>query len=195
MALDTSKHRNPEIRRWYDQHINRVARLVNLGTPVVADPDKIVTIANMKVGAYTIAAQPDVPRNITLTHAAVGAADTLGTVTVVGTDVNDQPITEVLTPVSGTLVAGLRAFKTVVSVTGAGWVIGEGNDTILVGVGTVLGLPFILNAATDVQLGILGVAPIVPTTVFHATEISKNTTDISSGTYNGSKVAFVFVVE
>jgi len=111
-----------------------------LDSGVAADPDRIVVSTNMKNGTYTIAAQPDVPRNITVTHAIVAAGtDTLGTITVVGTDANDAALTEVITPSAGILVAGTKAFKTVTTVTGAGWTITGGNDTIMVGVGTVIG--------------------------------------------------------
>jgi hypothetical protein len=101
-----------------------------------ADADKIVTSTNMKVGAYTVAAQPSAPSLITVTATANGTADTMGTITVVGTDVYDRVLTEVIIPVAGSTVSGTRYFKTVTSVTGAGWVIdaGSGNDTITVGV-------------------------------------------------------------
>lgn len=101
-----------------------------------ADVDKIVTSTNMKVGAYTVAAQPSAPSLITVTATASGTADTPGTITVVGTDVYDRILTEVIIPVAGSTVSGTRYFKTVTSVTGAGWVIdaGSGNDTITVGV-------------------------------------------------------------
>jgi hypothetical protein len=101
-----------------------------------ADADKIVTSTNMKVGAYTVAAHPSAPSLITVTATANGTADTPGTITVVGTDVYDRVLTEVIIPVAGSTVSGTRYFKTVTSVTGAGWVIdaGSGNDTITVGV-------------------------------------------------------------
>jgi len=102
-----------------------------------ADADKIVTSTNMKVGAYTVAAQPSAPSLITVTATASGTADTPGTITVVGTDVYDRVLTEVIIPVAGSTVSGTRYFKTITSVTGAGWVIdgAEGsNDTITVGV-------------------------------------------------------------
>lgn len=101
-----------------------------------ADTDKIVTTTNMKVGAYTVAASPSVPSLITVTVTASGTADTMGTITVVGTDIYDRVLTEVITPVAGSTVTGTRYFKSVTSVTGAGWVIdaGAGNDTITVGV-------------------------------------------------------------
>ena len=101
-----------------------------------ADVDKIVTSANMKVGTYTVAAQPSVPSLITVTATAVGTADTMGTIVVVGTDVYDRVLTETITPVAGSTVSGTRYFKSITSVTGAGWVVdvGAGNDTITVGV-------------------------------------------------------------
>jgi len=123
-------------------------RMYYLGVPELDDVDQVVTTENMKVGTYTIAASPDVPRVITVSHTAVGAADTLGTITVEGTDVTDAVISEVITPLSGTIATGLKAFKTVTSVTGADWVIAEGNDTITVGTGPALGLPEIVAVST-----------------------------------------------
>ena len=101
-----------------------------------ADVDKIVTTVNMKVGAYTVAAQPSAPSLITVTATAVGTADTAGTIIVVGTDIYDRAQTETIIPVAGSTVTGTKYFKSIVSVTGAGWVIdaGSGNDTITVGV-------------------------------------------------------------
>jgi hypothetical protein len=198
MALDVEKLRNPEIREYMTDHFNYACRLVKFGAPALADVDLVVTTTNMKVGAYTVAAQPDVPRNATVTATAGATADTMGTIVFVGTDVKNQAITETITPVAGSTVAGLQAFKTFGSVTGVGWAIDETeatNDTITVGVGTVLGLPFIITATTQVILGALGVALIAPTVVADVDEISKCTADVSSGTYDGSKVAFAFVVE
>lgn len=153
----------------------------DLGSPVVDDIDRIVTSANMKVGTYTIAAQPDVPRNITITHTAVGAADTLGTVTIAGTDRNGDAITEVITPLNGTIASGAKAFKTVTSVTGAGWVIGEGNDTIKVGVGGLIGLPDKLSSSRCL-FGILNGTRegTLPTFTISSTVLSLNTVDFAT---------------
>ena len=197
MAIDFSPLRNPLLKRFFSTHFANTARQFDLGTPVVADPDRIVTTVDMKVGAYTIAAQPDVPRNITVTSTAVGTADTMGTITAVGTDADDQPLTEVLTPISGSLVVGAKAFKTVASVTGAGWVIDavEGTkDTIIVGVGALLGMPVVLEAASQVRIGLVGVAPIVPAVAAGGT-LAGSTVDLSSGTYNGTKRVLVTLVE
>jgi hypothetical protein len=101
---------------------------------LVADDDLIVTSANMKVGAYTIAAQPKSACRISVFSTAVGATDTLGTVVIVGTDIKGDALSETVTPIAGTTVYTTRLFATITSVTGVGWVIGEGNDNIKVGV-------------------------------------------------------------
>ena len=197
MAIDFSPLRNPLLKKFFADKFGNTARQFDLGTPLVADPDKVVVSVDMKVGAYTIAAQPDVPRNITVTSTAVGTADTMGTITVVGTDADGQPLTEVVAPISGQLVAGAKAFKTVASVTGAGWVIDavEGTkDTIIVGIGTALGMPIVLGAATEVRLGFVGVAPLVPVVAAGGT-LAGSTVDLSAGTYNGTKRVLVTLVE
>lgn len=197
MSLNTQELRNPALREFADEHLNKVSKLVALGAPILADVDRIVTSANMKVGTYTVAAQPDVTRNITVTATAGDTSDTMGTITVVGTDYFNQVLSEVITPVAGSTIAGKKAFKTVASVTGAGWVIdgSEGtNDTITIGVGTVLGMPFVLKSTSEPLIGIVGTAFVDPTVKAEGT-ISESTVDISSGTFNGTKKAFVFVVE
>lgn len=196
MALDTSRLRNPVIKDFADQHLDRAGRIYAMGAPLVADDDKVVVSVDMKVGTYTLAAQPDVPRNITVTATAVGTADTMGTITVTGTNAVGQVISEVITPVAGSAVAGLKAFKTVTSVVGAGWVIDavEGTkDTIKVGIGTALGLP-IKVATGDVPLSILGTAIVVPTLAVGAS-VENCTIDSSGGTYNGTKAFYAIVVE
>lgn len=197
MALDTQELRNPALRKFADDHLVYLSRLTALGTPVLADVDLIVTSTNMKVGTYTIDAQPDIPRNITVSATAVDTADTMGTITVVGTNIDGVAISEVIIPATGSTVAGTKAFNTVVSVTGAGWVIDAvevSNDTITIGVGTALGLPVKVAADTEVLLGVLGVALIDPTNAADGT-LEGSTVDISSGTYDGSKKAFAFIVE
>jgi hypothetical protein len=99
--------------------------------PIVAN--KIVTTTNMIVGAYVIAAQPVVPSLLSILTTTVTGADTMGTITFVGTDINDVALTEVLTPVAGVTTYTVHEFKTVTSATGAGWVINTDNDTLVIG--------------------------------------------------------------
>ena len=168
---------------------------IDLGKPVVADVDRYVTSANMKVGAYTIAAQPDVPRNITVTNATGGgAADTLGTITITGTNILDEEITEVITPAAASAVAGTKAFKTITSIVGADWVIDTTADTITVGCGDELGLPFALTKALDAPFGVLGGTMLAcATTVTDPPTVEGTTIDMNAGTYDGAKEAQVLV--
>lgn len=102
--------------------------------------NRIVASADMKVGAYTIAAQPYVPSKITLKHTATDTVDTLGTVVISGDDADDRTISETLTPVSGATVTSVNTYKKIVSVTGAGWVIDAvdgSEDKIEVGTAAV----------------------------------------------------------
>lgn len=100
--------------------------------------NKIVTSTNMKNGTYTIAAQPVVPALLSVLVTAVTGNDTMGTITFVGTDVNGAALTEAVTPIAGTTVYTVNEFATVTSVTGAGWVINTGNDTIIIGTADII---------------------------------------------------------
>lgn len=99
--------------------------------------NRFVASANMKVGAYTVANASPVWGGgclVTVTHTQVGGVtDTLGTIDVVGTDLNGLAQTETITPLDGTVATGTKVFRTITSVTGVGWVINTGNDTIVVG--------------------------------------------------------------
>lgn len=195
MALNFNVFRNPAIKLFLNKYFTSTNRLVYLGTPVVADVDRIVTSVNMKVGTYTIAAQPDVPRNITVTHTQEGGVtDTLGTITVVGTNALDQVISEVITPTESGTAIGAVAFKTVTSITGAGWVIGTGNDTIKIGVGNYLGLPFVIDSTDNFGYGVLGTAIITPANLSRSDNVEGCYMSLSSGTYDGSKKAYINIL-
>jgi hypothetical protein len=110
----------------------------------VADVDRFVLSTHMVNGTYGAPANsgtmPTVgARHVTLTRTFDGDADTPGTVTVTGTDMAGQVISETLTPsaVDATLVTGTKWFRTVTAVSGAAWAIDGGgvpaNDTITVG--------------------------------------------------------------
>lgn len=185
--INFKRFRNPDIRKTMESSFDRTSRLYDLGTPILADDDKIVTITNMKNGDYVIAAQPDVARNLVVTATAVDANDTLGKITIVGTDINGLVITEEVIPVDGTPVSTTKAFLTVTKITGSGWAISGGNDTIIVGVGNKLGLPISVQDE-EVVIAILGTALLYPA-------VSNSTVDLSAGTYDGSKKALVFIVE
>jgi hypothetical protein len=153
------------------------------GSPLVADVDRYFASAAMHLGAYAVLAQPDVARNVTLTRTAVDAADTPGTIVVVGTDIAGNAITETLTPgATGVQVVGTRAFKTITSITGVGWVIGGGADTIVIGMGDRIGLPDMLTDTTQVLAASLNNVreATFPAVTVSATDLSLNTVDLDS---------------
>lgn len=99
----------------------------------IPETDNIVAEADMKVGAYTIAASPNSPKQLSVTHVSNGDTDTLGTLAVVGTLLGEA-VTEAITPVADTTVYSVYAYDTITSITGVGWVTAGDADTISVGV-------------------------------------------------------------
>lgn len=109
----------------------------NIAAATSAVANRFVTSTNMKVGAYTVAnasATWSAGFLVTVTHTQVGGVnDTLGTIIVTGTALSGQVQTETITPTAGGTATGTKIFRTVTDVTGAGWVIDTGNDTLTVG--------------------------------------------------------------
>jgi hypothetical protein len=136
----------------------------NTAATTAAVTNRYVVSANMKVGVYTLANTTPVWAGaglVTVTHTEVGGGvDTLGTIVVVGVDLAGVTRTDTIVPLNGTTATGVIPFRTITSVTGVGWVIGVGNDTIVVGVaaGNIV-------ASTSGQLGGLLVNNTVAATV------------------------------
>lgn len=108
----------------------------NTAATTAAVTNRFVTTTNMKVGAYTIAnASPAWSGGclVTITVTSVTGADTMGTITIAGTNLAGQVQSEVLTPVADGTVTSTKVFRTVTGATGAGWVINVGNDTLVIG--------------------------------------------------------------
>ena len=115
-----------------------MAAFTAISASTAAVTNRYVTSTNMKVGAYTLANTTPAWQGgafVTCSHVTVAAGtDTLGTVTIVGVDIAGNVRSEVITPVADSTVTGLIPFRTITSITGAGWVIVGGNDTISFGV-------------------------------------------------------------
>jgi len=109
----------------------------NTASTTAAVTNRLVTSTNMIVGAYALA-NTTAPWGggftVTATITAVTGNDTAGTLAVVGIGLGGQPLTETITLTAGTGGSGTAIFKSVSSITGAGWVINVGNDTIVIGV-------------------------------------------------------------
>ena len=154
------------------------------GSPAVADVDYYFT-GVMALGAYALLkAAPDMgARSVTIKRTDAGAADTFGTVVIVGTDLNDDVITETLTPtVSATEYETVRAFKTITSITSVGWVIGDAADTFIIGMGGKIGLPDKLSDTAQLLFASLnGVKEATaPTVAVSATVLASNTVKLDS---------------
>lgn len=169
------------------------------GSPVAADADRVVAAEDMKVGAYTIAnATPagGIALNLTVTHLKDGAnLDTVGTIDIVGTDIDDQVLLETITPSDDATVAGTQAFKTVTSVTGVGWVISGAGvaDTLTVGFGELIGLPDYLLHDTVIAALFNNVREGTHPTVTSSTAtLALNTVDLNSA-LNGSVVVIYYL--
>lgn len=169
--------------------------LVDLGAPVVANATRIRASGPMSNGDYTIAGQPDVPRALFITVARQGTLDdTMGTVTIRGTDSRGNAIEEVISPGANTITQGTMAFRTVTRITQAGWAINDTADNLSVGVSTRLGLPFLVRSRNDVVGGHLNhVAQAALTTVGNPPSIARSLVDMSAGTYDGVRPAQVMV--
>ena len=110
----------------------------NTAASTAAVANRYVVSTNMVNAAYTLANTTPVWSGaalVTVTHATVATGtDTLGIITVVGRDLSGATRTEVITPIADSTATGLIPFRTITSITGSGWVIAGGNDTIQMGV-------------------------------------------------------------
>ena len=168
---------------------------VYMGAPVLADVDRIVTTVNWPTGALTcsIAAQPDVPRNITITLSDADNSCT-GTLTITGLDPVGRVVTEVLTPNvvagAGKTLTGTKIFAKVTSAVVAGGA-GSTPDAFTIGVGNVIGVPMDLSWDASVITVFLGAVLVTTRTV--STGVSLSGIDINAATYDGSKVMWAII--
>jgi len=165
---------------------------VQLGAPVVADTDRIVAEVEWDDGTLTIAAQPDVPRNVTATLVDADNS-TSGLLTITGTDIAGRVISETMAPNGaggGKTLTGTKVFKTITSVVISGTAGSGVEDLLVVGVGNVIGVPVDLANVAEVVSTRLGGTLVVPT---KATGTSTSGVNASASTYNGSKVLDVII--
>ena len=177
--------------------VSGVVRKFSLGTPIAATPANVVGVTAIKANAatYTVAlATLDVARNLSVTRALTSTVDTGSTsLVIVGTDTKGLALTETIAiPATATIGYGTKAFKTISSVTQSGTNTAvDGADTVSVGVGPLLGLPFSLDSATTEILTTVG------TTVGnYATTrgtLATSTVNASAATYDGSKKVTVYL--
>jgi len=160
------------------------------GTADVLSADAGATSA-AAASQTTFVAQPDLPRNLSITPAGTTADVADGcTVTVAGTDFHNETISEAYSIVDNqsTASVGSKAFKTVTSVSwAAGCEEGSFGATWSVGYGEKLGLKRCLANAGDILFSLIDGAKegTAPTMAADSANIEGNTADFN-GTMDGA---------
>lgn len=165
---------------------------VFMGQPVLIDDNLIVTTHNIAAGDMTVAAQPDVPRNLTFLLTD-GDDSVTATITMKGLDLQGRPVEEVAQITTGTGKAwtGTKIFGQVdqIAVTDLS---GEApGDAIIVGVGNVIGLPNDINDEEEVLHVYVGAGEVTADAI--ATGEGTSGIDANSATYDGAKIMYATV--
>lgn len=134
--------------------------------------------------AFTITAQPDVPRSISfafVSHAQITAF----TITIIGTDAKGATITETFTAAAGWTFETSYAYATITSITMSARTGTGAGDTMNVGMGSKLGLSNNITATTDVFKVVKSAAAANAADYSGAANVTANATydtvDVSTG--------------
>jgi len=127
----------------------------DLGKPIAADDDRILNDQATSTATTTVTtflAQPDVPRNLTVTAGGTGGDIATGDVVVTGKNVEGATITESFSFVADTpsVQTGSKAFKEVTSILFP--VQADVGATYSVGVGSKLGIGMRNIASMPIQV-------------------------------------------
>lgn len=152
-----------------------------LGSPALGTTNAVLADTAMASGATTLVTagitQPDVPRNLTVTGNAAAVA---GNVVIVGTNFANEVITETIVAAATATIVGVKAFKTVTSITLPAWV-SAGTERIRVGTGARLGLPTPISRNSVIAAFLNGVRETTaPTVAFSATALENDTAQLNS---------------
>lgn len=169
-------------------------------TPVVAATARILsgqaTSASVITTVTSFLAQPDVPRNLTITPGGTTADVPAGDVVVTGTNVWGQTITENFTFLANasTVTTGNKAFKTVTSIV---FPIQDGaSATYSVGIGSKLGLVHCTKNAGGLAWSIFdGAFETTRGTMGSDSSHVESNTFTPNGTMNGAKTVEVVYIQ
>jgi hypothetical protein len=161
---------------------------VALGAALLGVNSRVLGDTAMADGETTevtsFAAQPDVPRNLTVTGNGAAVA---GDVVIVGTNAGGETITETIVAAGAATVVGNKAFKTVTSITLPAYV-SAGTERIRAGTGAKLGLLHKLSRNSVVAAFLANVRETTaPTVAFSASALESNTITLNSA-LNGTAV-------
>lgn len=182
-----------------DTQLARVNRVISgvsnvfLGQPIDADNDRIVVSVQIADGDQILAAQPDVPRNITAT--LTDADNSVSAEVVIrGKDPHGRPVEETMSPDGaggGKTLTGTKIFAQVDQVEVSDTAGSAVGDNLVVGVGDLIGLPNDINDEQEVLAAYLGGAKVTPDAI--ATGESTSGIDVNSATMDGSKVMWAAI--
>jgi hypothetical protein len=164
-----------------------------MGQPVLADVDRVVVSCDWADGALSIAAQPDCPRNLTVTVTDADTSITGGIITFVGKDAQGRSVSEVMDITDGLTWVGTKVFAKVTSATisGTTGTATPSTDVLTVGVGDKIGTCVDLGATAEVVHVYLGNALVTPDAV--AVGEAQSSIDAHTATYNGSKIMWALL--
>jgi hypothetical protein len=147
---------------------------------IAADDDGVhaaIALAAITQEIKTNITSPKIPRNITITGNAAGVA---GDVVIHGTNYADVAIEETIALNGNTAVEGAKAFKTVTQID-LPVETHVGTDTVKVGFGDKLGIPYLLSHNTLQEAVYNNVKEAVAATVtVSATDLESNTVDLNT---------------
>lgn len=159
---------------------------------VAADTNGLLESMALPAAAtdYTTFAHP-MPYARTVT--AVCSGTQTGNMVITGTNIDDVAITETIALTSDTPVESTKAFKTVTKI---GLPVKDASETIIVGWGNKIGLPFILTTAAKdrpmVEETLDGVIETTaPGLTADADDLAKNLIDLNSN-LNGKEVCIYY---
>lgn len=173
-------------------------------TPIVATTNRIKTTYAGPTSAAAVTltsftAQPDVPRNLTITPTGTTGDVEACVITVTGTDFYGSTITEDFTFLAdaSTAQTGSKAFKTVSSIAWpASCESGGYAATWIVGVGSKLGLNHCMASADHFfHAGLAGVKEATAPTVAASASVVASNTATLSGTLDGTKDVTLFYAQ
>ena len=176
-----------------DENIVMFVSVQTITTPEVADTDDLLNdaVLNETENVYDT-----MLRTLNTTRCLVvdPAANYVGTITIYGTDIADNEISEDLVWSTGHDAKTTdRAFKTITNVT-AGARTGNGDTTFDMGVTNKMGLNKILASTSDVlKIRILTTDDTIAGITVNGTDIAKNTVTFTSA-FNGAENAYVYTL-
>jgi len=165
---------------------------------IAVDADRILNDQATSSSVVTVVtsylAQPDFARKVSITPGGTTADVPAGDVTIVGTNIRDEAITDVITFAANATAVGstLKAFKTVTSIT---FPVQDGAAaTYDVGVIDALGLDRCMSANEVLRATMGGtIETTLPTVTFHVTDVSKNTVDPNTALDATVDLAVVYI--